>query len=445
MRVPSKSLHLPAGFIRGARGIAASIGIPASIGSVRLPLLASILFSLTIAACSSPIDSPTTQVRRGALDIVLVESGEISALRSQDVNAPMEWRSDLQIIELVDEGTQVEEGDFLVQFDTAFLEDELAEIEAALRTEYSAREGALAKQGSEKLRLDNALITAGLSREQAELSIEKLRYESESKRQEAQLDMSKALVALAEAKAKLFAQVTLDSLELALIDLKIVDLESERTAVLNQSANLTLRAPLSGLVIHAEYEWNNRRVKARVGENANPGAPVILIPDLSVLQVEFVVNEVDRSLIEEGMEVSARLEAFPDVVLDGSIRDIARLARSGNDESTVKGFEVRATLVDSDALVRPGMSVMVTVQLERIEDTILVPVAALFEIAGEAVVYPTRSWPEPVAVKLIQLGDLSAAVAGDLNEGEALHLRAPAGSSQVQELGYANHMIEERQ
>ena len=107
--------------------------------------------SLLLGACRESTQLRRVQVEQGTLLRTLEESGEIAAIHSVTLRAPLEWGGDLQIVEMAPEGILVEEGDFLLRFDAGFLEKELEETRGGLDAKRAERRGALAEQASRRL------------------------------------------------------------------------------------------------------------------------------------------------------------------------------------------------------------------------------------------------------------------------------------------------------
>lgn len=409
------------------------------IGPRQRPWLWSL--SLVLAACAASEDRDVAYVERGDLRLVMLESGQISAIRSQTVRPPTEWSSDLVIVAMVEEGTPVKQGDPVIWLDSSAVERELAEMDDRLATLEAERSGVVARQESEIQRLRNAVAVAELSRQQGELQQQKLRFESERRRQDAQLNLERAKTSLAEAQARLRAQATLDSLELAKTDLEIANAGARCQALRERIAAMTIRAPLSGMVVYQEQEdREGRRIKPRVGDTIQPFRPLLQIPDLSAMQVEFMIHEVDRHRAEVGMPVRIWLEAYPETVFTGRVEEIARLATGIEHDSSVRGFAARAPLQTSDPRLRPGMSAVVEIELGRVSDALLVPRTAIFERGGETVVYPRQSWPQPQAVQLGAVTPMSAVVLAGVAAGMALVTSLPAVHAGAQSLGAARHL-----
>lgn len=364
-----------------------------------------------IAACAADDGLPVVRAERGTLPLVMVESGEIAAVRAQYVRPPQEWNGSVVIASLIPEGTIVAPGDTIAQLDASSLLREMTAVEDRLHNLIAQREGVLAEQSSQHQALDDAVAMAGLSREQADLQLTKLTYESQTRQQAARLDANRAANALEEARAKLLAQVVLDSLALAKADLEIASARAEQKALRERQRAMTLVAPLPGMVVYYEQEdRQGKRTKPRVGDAVDPWRPIVQIPDLSSMQVEMMVHEVDRHRLAVGLPVRLRLEAFPESEFTGRIESVARLATEVEADSGVRGFAVVARIEGSDPRLRPGMTAIVEIVLGEVADVILIPRTAVAERDGELVVFPRATWPRPSPVRAVAATPLTIAV-----------------------------------
>ena len=103
-----------------------------------VPLVFLLTRSLLWAACGSVGggEVPTYPVARGEFRISVVESGELKAQNSIVLSAPRTRFGTVQIVDLVEEGSQVAEGDFVIQFDTTEpqkrIDEKQAELEISL-------------------------------------------------------------------------------------------------------------------------------------------------------------------------------------------------------------------------------------------------------------------------------------------------------------------------
>jgi len=100
----------------------------------------------------------------------------------------------------------------------------------------------------------------------------------------------------------------------------------------------------------------------RSGESISPGAPVVLLADLSTLVVETTdLSEVDVARIKEGDPVKVTFDALPDAVVNGKVSKIALKNAAGSGVY----YTVTVTLDETPAALRWGMSAFVEIKLSK--------------------------------------------------------------------------------
>ncbi len=114
------------------------------------PALSSVhaLASVWLAGCAPDLPGgraavETTRVRRGDLELALVEKGRVEAKQTTTVYAPVEG----EIVWLCEEGTQVKAGDTVARFANEEIED--LHQDAKVQCEAAERRVARAKRGTE--------------------------------------------------------------------------------------------------------------------------------------------------------------------------------------------------------------------------------------------------------------------------------------------------------
>ena len=103
-------------------------------------------------------DSPTVSVQRGSFKIQISEIGTLEAEKSTRVTNPL--RGSGKLVKIVDEGTKVEKGDFIAQFDPTPYEERVENRRtqvADLKVRYSE---ALQSEALEKSRIERELDAA---------------------------------------------------------------------------------------------------------------------------------------------------------------------------------------------------------------------------------------------------------------------------------------------
>jgi HlyD family secretion protein len=205
--------------------------------------------------------------------------------------------------------------------------------------------------------------------------------------------------------------------------------ESTRQALARAEDELgktTLRAPIGGFVVLQDIPLDSGRRKPQVGDSMWSGQPIATIPDLSQLVALTRIREIDLHRIREGLLAHLELEAYPDLVMGGRIDFVGSLAEAGAD-SPWKFFSVRLLVDHSDARLRPGMSVRVSLLLDEARAVVVVPVDAVFSCAGRSCCYVRQSgevWEQPVTLGIAN--ETHAEVREGLAAGDEVLLEVPS-------------------
>ncbi len=196
-----------------------------------------------------------------------------------------------------------------------------------------------------------------------------------------------------------------------------MDLEAEAEELLD------ILSPASGSVIRVDVEEGEIVTSGAVSYTS--GTTLMIIADLSKMQIRAGVNEVDVGKIRFGQDVVIDVDAYPNVKYDGLITHIAPAAR---DEQGVKVFDVEIDIVDSDERLRPGMTANIEIQGDHREGILTVPVEAVFKKAGRYVAYVLDgSEDEPVEREVVTgISNISTVeIVEGLSEGETVTLYDP--------------------
>ncbi len=114
-----------------------------------------------------------------------------------------------------------------------------------------------------------------------------------------------------------------------------------------------LLAPFNGIVV--ELYINS-------GEMVSPGAPVLLLADLSTLKVKTTdLNEVDVARIQIGDPVDVSFDALPDTTVKGKVSEISLKNAVGSGVY----YDVFVTLDEIPEELRWGMSAFVEIQVSK--------------------------------------------------------------------------------
>lgn len=365
-------------------------------------------------------DHTTAYVTRGPMEVTVTGAGSIRAARSVKINVPEDVRGELQLIYMIPEGTQVQPGDIVAMLDTTSAVQRLETALDQLETAEASYEQLLSDHVNNIKDLENAVRSADLSYQQAELRLENLQFNSRLSQQQGELDLENARISLNEANRKLEAQKVINEMDRRSSYRSLVRQRDEVEGIRAEMEALVIHAPTSGMVIHTEEGRWMDRTKVREGDSVRRHQEIMEIPDLSLLQVEIRINELDAELIRIGQPVRIRMEAYPRLELPGHVTDISTLAQEFS--SNVRVFPAVITLdTPTDPRAKPGMTASADIVVDTQQDVLQAPLSAIGVMNGRMYVKP-HDTHEPVEVVLGVRNESVAEVLEGVELGEELDL-----------------------
>jgi len=347
----------------------------------------------------------------GSTDLpVLVATGYVVARHSSDVGVKTGGRLARLRFE---EGTRVHKGEVIAEIEHADTDAQLeasrravAEAEAQLVQAVASRDEDIRGYDRQRALMKDGITTdAALTGAQAAAAVSAARVKS-------------AEAAIASSRARV--RVTEEALE-----------------------NTNVRAPFDGVVI---------KKRAEVGETVSPfgvagqasreGGAIATIADLGELEVQTEVSENSVAKLTKAMPAEVKLQAYPDQIYKGRLRQIFPSA-----DRAKAIVEVRVSILNADQHVKPEMTSSVTFQEIRANGgqapgrpgagpgtapppapVVLIPKRAVTELGGTSIVWVVTSGTatrRPVTLGRERLDQIE--VASGVVPGEALILNPPAG------------------
>lgn len=196
---------------------------------------------------------------------------------------------------------------------------------------------------------------------------------------------------------------------------------------------MTLRAPVTGIVMYGDPDrrWGNPEVK--VGMDARRKQVIITIPDMSKMIVDVNLPEQYRSKVSIGDEVIITPDSIQTIKMKGRIARIAQLPVNliPWDQNSPKIYQTIVDFSGNDSRIVSGMSVQVEVISRILHDVLFIPIEAVFEENGKLLVYRKAvTGPEKVFVKIGSSNNNFVEITEGLSEGDDVYLYRPfqAGS-----------------
>ena len=355
----------------------------------------------------------TATVTRGDITATVTATGELNAVNVVEIGTQVSGT--IQEI-YVDYNSPVKLGQLIAVIDPSLSRLALRKAEASLAMYQASVQSAQAalKDAERKLSRNRELLSR------------KLIARSEVDTNEADVEMKRA--SLQEARSRVNQCRT--------------EVEEART-----NLNYTrITSPVNGVVI-------DRQVDAGQTVAASYQTPTLfkVAEDLTRMQIETKVDEADIGRIEEGQNVTFKVDAFPDESFSGKVVQV-RIAPSNTDNVVTYTVIIH---VDNPALkLKPGMTANVSIQTDYCRNALRIPVAALrftppeellasisFDInqlserksMSEAVVWTEHDGKLEGAVEVttgISDNRWIQLVKGRLSEGQALVINAQSGTEE---------------
>ena len=332
------------------------------------------------------ISVPTLTLQKSAFRMVVPAKGELRGFQTVPVVAPRVRRRSVTIGWLMEEGSLVNQGDVVVQFD---------ESEAQLALEASDAEFSSYRYRIEQTEEDarGEMEVLALDREAADVELD---YATQQIRKDEEIfplwEIQESLMSAALAEFKQKTVTTKGELrtDVTGADLKILDIdkreaEAEMEEAQDALKNLTVVAPVSGVLIYKRWGINT----LEVGSTVYAGQPLMEVASMNQFRALVQVLEKDISGVEPGKPVRILLEAFPELEFEGKVDKVARIAKQLNREDPRKYFECDVLLevpMDMMSRMKPGMAAVSEIEIKQ-EEGFILPKSAVIKKDSAFVVF----------------------------------------------------------
>lgn len=192
-----------------------------------------------------------------------------------------------------------------------------------------------------------------------------------------------------------------------------------------QVSNCKISAPVSGMIAYAAKDARRWWMEdIRQGVPINPKQVILSIPNLKKMQVKTEVHESVIHRIRTGLPATVRLEAFPDQHFEAGVKSVAVLAEQSAD---TRVYETVLAIGGEVSRLKPGMTAVVEIHIERLQDVLSVPVQAVQQVGTSTWCYVDQgNGPERREVQLGATNHKFVEVRSGLDEGDQVVLNPMA-------------------
>jgi multidrug efflux pump subunit AcrA (membrane-fusion protein) len=437
-------------------------------GLLAIGVLAAIAAAATFisGAATSRDSGPklTHRITRGDLVVSITEQGTLESSNNTEIKCKVRGYS--TVIWVIEGGTEVTAGDELVRLDTKAIEDAISLQTTNVHTARATLEESKAEVAKAEIAI-SAYLEGDYRRTvkslQRSLTIAKSNLLSSLKMlAHSEKLFKRGYVTELEVEGNAFT-VTQAELELRVIEteIRVLDEYTKKMRLETLNGNLTaaksklqadeaglemdqgrlalakqeleycvVRAERSGLVIYpSAAEWKETP-DITEGATVRKDQVLLLMPDLSKMQVKVGIHESIVDRIKPGMPARVTL---PDQTLDGQVSSVASVTRpAGWWTGNVVKYDTIIELPSVEGL-KPGMSAEVEVIMDRHEDVLTAPVAAVVETVEGDLCWVKKA--EGTIRRVLELGDTDdsfVVVNAGLNEGDEVVLNPLAFVEEAQ-------------
>jgi multidrug efflux pump subunit AcrA (membrane-fusion protein) len=397
----------------------------------------------------------THTITRGDLIVTVTEQGTLESAENTEIKCKVRTAA-VPIIWVIEGGTEVKPGDELVRLETLEFEDRLNEVSKYANSTKSEVERSRADVARAELAISEYMegrYRAQLMTLQKDLAI----AESNLRTAQNMLGHAEAMAArgyvseldveektFAVTQAELYLDVKKTEIEVLKNFTKAMELETLKgnlnaseakhegdkemakflvaqvDLALADIENCVVKTETGGLVIYPTARPWEHTPEIEEGASVYMGQTMLLMPDLSRMQVKISIHE---SFIDSMRSGLAARVALPDRTLAGEVSSVASVTEPAGEWN---GYVVKYdTIVKLPSVqgFKPGMSAEVEVILDRHENVLTIPVAAVVESAqGDFCWVKTADGAKRRSLKLGDTNDVFTVVETGLQEGDEVVL-----------------------
>jgi HlyD family secretion protein len=395
----------------------------------RAGVAATIVLAIALVAYRQSVKAITTEdpsryllhtVQRGDFEAFVSESGDIQSANNVEVRCEVksEGAGGTTILEITEEGSVVQEGDFLVQFDDSALKLLLTQQEIVVAQDETAVIGAESDLDKARQTLDeykDGLFLADSETFESELLqaqsnlkaaqdllehtstmfrkgyVSQLQLEA----QQVAVEMAQKNVKVAETKLKVHTDFTykrmiseyeaeIKKLEAALraaqFTLKLS--QQRRDEVQTQIDKCRVLAPAAGQVVYANDFERQQNIVIEEGAQVREGQIVIRLPNPERMQVRARINDSKIKQVKLDDSVTIELDVNPTLPVYGVVTKINSFPYPREWYGGPIEYGVELNILNPPAGLTPGQRAKAKILVEKLQDVVQVPIQSVVEKAG---------------------------------------------------------------
>jgi len=399
---------------------------------------------------------PVTDIKEGQFIVTIEEVGVIKAVKTISIYSPFRGK----ISDMIDDGTEVKEGQTVIWLDTQDIEKEvdnklsdllsrrqdlearIESLEMGIRNNTLDVESAKAELEFAKLKLTEVERDLDTKKEllEAEIISRTDIKEAEMDYHSSKLDKDKNEYAYVRTEKSKESDEKVKNVQINDVNVKIGQSEKDLNKAKDKLNQAEIKAPAAGLfLVNSHFDHHSGQIESvKAGDSIRERQMLGSIPDLSDLIVKSQIGESDVFKINKGTPVEMDVDAFPDLKLTGKVENIGALAiqrfaseGAGIVSSNVeffdqKVFEVTLSLDKSDERLKPGMTVNISYIIDKLKDVKYLATKAVFNDKGKRYIYEVNGKEyNKIEVQTDKKNRTDVVILSDLPKGTKVFTKKP--------------------
>lgn len=387
-------------------------------------------FLRTEPASFEPIMVSTT---RGDFVVSVYTSGELEAKNSENILGPSGLRLiglwNVQIAELIPEGSVVKEGDWVATLDRTEISNRMQDRETRLeQLETSFTQTMLDTTLTLRSARDE-LVNLQFNLEEARITLEQSRFEPPTSIRQAEINLEKLQRSYDQAVSNYELRSQQAKAKMQEVTTNLNQEKRRYSDLLRVLEEFVIKAPQDGMIIYRR-NWDGSKVM--VGSQISTWDNVVAtLPDFSVMMSRTYVNEVDISKVKTNQEVEIVVDAFPDKRFTGFITEVANVGEQRPNQDA-RVFEVKIQINEFDTILRPAMTTKNTIITYVEKDVLFLPIEAIHATDSITYVFKQQSG-RPVRQQVVTgiRNENQIIVSEGLQEGDMVMLTVPPDPEEI--------------
>lgn len=400
-----------------------------------IPVVVLIVFALWLILRTEAVDPENIKapVAQGDFKVSVYTSGELETENSENIQGPTGLRTvgiwNVQISELIPEGSIVEAGDWVATLDRTEISNRLKDRETELEKLQTTFIQTRLDTTMDLRNARNELLNLEYALEEARIAYEQSSYEPPAAIRQAEINMDKAKRAYNQALHNYELRLEQADAKMREVTASLNQVQRRLDQLLEVIEEFVIYAPKDGMVIYRR-QWDGSKVT--VGSQVSPWDNIVAtLPDFSVMMSRTFVNEVDISKVKMNQPAEIVIDAFPDKRFTGIVTEVANIGEQRPNQDA-RVFEVKIRINESDTIMRPAMTTKNTIITHVEEDVLYVPLEAIHVL--DSITFVFKDQQNRIVRQQVSTGlrnDNEIIIHEGLKEGEMVYLTIPADPDEL--------------